>query len=121
MLCTFFLLFQAAFAVGEPFQSASYDFASSQMTARVAAVGGVMLGERLTAPPIEAYTIHRKLSGAFVTAVKLGLKDAPCRRYFYTVAAAAGGEEFASEPPLPLSVAVSPTAANAQPQMSRVL
>ncbi len=95
---------QAAFAVGEPFQSASYDFATSQMTARVAAVGGVMLGERLTAPPIEAYTIHRKLSGAFVTAVKLGLRDAPCRRYFYKVAAAAGGEQFSREPPLPVTV-----------------
>ncbi len=90
------------------------------MTARVAAVGGVMLGERLTAPPIEAYTIHRKLSGAFVTAVKLGLRDAPCRRYFYKVAAAAGGDQFAREPPLPLLLA-QPTAASAQQQTPRAL
>jgi aarF domain-containing kinase len=33
-----------------------------------------MLKHRLTAPPKEAYTLHRKLSGAFLTCRKLEAK-----------------------------------------------
>jgi hypothetical protein len=77
-----------------------YNFASSQMAASVAKFGAVMLKERLTAPPTEAYTIHRKLSGAFVTAVKLQ-SQLPARHLFYLVAGL-------PEPPVAAPVASTP-------------
>jgi aarF domain-containing kinase len=37
---------------------------------------------RLTAPPEEAYSLHRKLSGAFLANIKLRAK-VPCRQLFF--------------------------------------
>jgi hypothetical protein len=75
--------FHIFFAVGEPFRAVGkYNFKSSDMTKRVNALGIIMLKERLTPPPKEAYSLHRKLSGAFLTCIKLRA-SVDCRCTFF--------------------------------------
>jgi aarF domain-containing kinase len=63
---------ESARIVGEPFSAEGcYDFAGKRMAKRVAEQGQIMLAHRLTPPPEEAYTLHRKLSGTFLTCARL--------------------------------------------------
>ncbi|KAK6439159.1 hypothetical protein LTR95_004631 [Oleoguttula sp. CCFEE 5521] len=61
--------------LAEPFREGGgevYDFKDQTITDRVRANIGLMLRERLRPPPEETYSLHRKLSGAFLLCARLG-------------------------------------------------
>mmetsp|Transcript_10145 Transcript_10145/g.22415 ORF Transcript_10145/g.22415 Transcript_10145/m.22415 type:complete len:175 (+) Transcript_10145:35-559(+) len=63
----------SGFCLGEPFESYEpYDFKASKITSRISEYGAVFLKHRLTPPPEEVYTLHRKLAGAYNLCIKLG-------------------------------------------------
>ena len=60
--------------LAEPFVESApevYDFDGQTITDRVRANIGLMLRERLAPPPEETYSLHRKLSGAFLLCARL--------------------------------------------------
>jgi aarF domain-containing kinase len=70
--------------LAEPFlQSAPdvYDFKDQTITERVKALIPVMIRERLAPPPEETYSLHRKLSGAFLLCARLGSR-VRCKELF---------------------------------------
>lgn len=76
---------EAAFVVGMPFaEKGTYDFSkNAMMTSRVGELGQVMLKHRLTAPPENSYSLHRKLSGAFLTCMRIKAR-VPCHDLFFS-------------------------------------
>ncbi len=78
--------------LAEPFlQSAPevYDFRGQTITERVKEQIPVMIHERLAPPPEETYSLHRKLSGAFLLCARLGSR-VRCRELFVEALAKAG-------------------------------
>lgn len=70
--------------LAEPFLETSpevYDFKDQTITERVKALIPVMIKERLAPPPEETYSLHRKLSGAFLLCARLGSR-VRCRELF---------------------------------------
>ncbi|XXG99944.1 hypothetical protein Hte_006285 [Hypoxylon texense] len=70
--------------LAEPFLESAprvYDFRDQTITDRVKALIPVMIRERLSPPPEETYSLHRKLSGAFLLCARLGSR-VPCRELF---------------------------------------
>jgi aarF domain-containing kinase len=61
-----------------------YDFSKQDVTARVKALIPTMLKHRLTPPPKETYSLHRKLSGAFLLCARLGSK-VRCKELFQDI------------------------------------
>ncbi|KAE8722827.1 protein notum-like protein [Hibiscus syriacus] len=76
---------QAGFVVGLPFSKpGGHDFRSTNITPSISNLGATMLRHRLTPPPDEAYSLQRKLSGAFLACIKLGVV-VPCRELLLEV------------------------------------
>ncbi|KAF2404429.1 ABC1-domain-containing protein [Trichodelitschia bisporula] len=70
--------------LAEPFTNQApeeYDFRDQTITDRVRSLIPLMVKERLAPPPEETYSLHRKLSGAFLLCANLGSK-VRCRELF---------------------------------------
>jgi aarF domain-containing kinase len=71
--------------LAEPFDASRtsdhYDFRNQTITDRVREKIGLMVRERLAPPPEETYSLHRKLSGAFLLCARLGA-NVPAKRLF---------------------------------------
>jgi aarF domain-containing kinase len=75
---------QSVLTLAEPFSTSGpelYDFRDQTITDRVRSLIPVMVKERLAPPPEETYSLHRKLSGAFLLCARLGSR-VPCRELF---------------------------------------
>uniref|UniRef100_H2ZDI2 ABC1 atypical kinase-like domain-containing protein n=1 Tax=Ciona savignyi TaxID=51511 RepID=H2ZDI2_CIOSA len=75
----------AIMILGEPFANDDvHDFSTQNTSHRIMNIIPVFMKHRLTPPPEETYSLHRKLSGAFLIATKLKAKFA-CQRMFFDV------------------------------------
>ncbi|KAF2669399.1 ABC1-domain-containing protein [Microthyrium microscopicum] len=75
---------ESIITLSEPFGDTApdvFDFKDQTITDRVRSLIPLMLRERLSPPPEETYSLHRKLSGAFLLCARLGSR-VRCREMF---------------------------------------
>ncbi|CAM9499011.1 unnamed protein product [Lampetra fluviatilis] len=103
----------AVMILGEPFRrDEPFDFGAQSTTARIQGLVPVLLRHRLTAPPPESYSLHRKMSGAFLLCARLGAVIT-CKDMFDDIYRRYWSRDEASGEPAAGLVGVAPRAAGA--------
>ena len=73
---------EAVMILGEAFHcKGPFDFAAQDTTRRIHNLIPTMMNHRLTPPPEETYSLHRKMAGSFLLCTKLSAK-VDCRGLF---------------------------------------